>query len=62
MYEQSMGIYYLNLDLAKHNGENNDHLKNTADQFYYKYESTARTVLRIMWFFDFVYSMVNGLI
>jgi hypothetical protein len=29
---------------------------------YKKYESTARTVLRLMWFLDFVYFMMNGLI
>lgn len=29
---------------------------------YKKYESTARTLLRLMWFIDFVYFMIDGLI
>jgi phage portal protein BeeE len=49
-------------DIAKLNGENGDFLKGTDMAKYSKYESTARTMLRLMWFLDFVFYMLNGLV
>lgn len=50
------------IDIARLNGENGDSLKNTDMEMYSRYESTARTVLRLMWFLDFVFNMYQGLI
>lgn len=49
-------------DVAKYNGENCDHLKGTWLDVYSGYESTARTVLRLMWFLDYVYVLLDQLI
>ena len=60
--ETLMGIKQLIiLDIAQLNGENGDYLKGTEMDKYSRYESTARTVLRLMWFLDFVYFMLKGL-
>ena len=60
--ETLMGIKQLIiLDIAQLNGENGDFLKGTEMDKYSLYESTARTVLRLMWFLDFVYFMLKGL-
>jgi len=40
------------------NGENP---KEAPDPKYAKYESTARTILRLMWFLDFTYTLLNTL-
>lgn len=50
------------LDVAKYNGENCDHLKGTEMDIYTDYESTARTVLRLMWFLDYVAVLLEKLI
>lgn len=50
------------LDVAKYNGENCDHLKGTEMDVYTDYESTARTVLRLMWFLDYVAVLLEKLI
>lgn len=56
--EKDMGNnYHLLSDIAKLNGENGSFLKNTGMEKYSSYESTARTVLRLMWFLDFVSAM-----
>lgn len=49
------------IDIAKLNGENGSFLKNTDMDRYSQYESTARTVLRLMWFLDFVFHLYEGL-
>ncbi|CAD8060422.1 unnamed protein product [Paramecium sonneborni] len=51
-----------NMDVAKYNGENCDHLKGTELDAYANYESTARTVLRLMWFLDYVAVLLEMLI
>ncbi|CAD8052445.1 unnamed protein product [Paramecium primaurelia] len=51
-----------NMDVAKYNGENCDHLKGTEMDVYTDYESTARTVLRLMWFLDYVAVLLEKLI
>lgn len=50
------------IDIATLNGENGDYLKKTDMNKYCRYESTARTVLRLMWFLDFVFNLFDGLI
>jgi hypothetical protein len=44
------------------NGENGDFLIGTKMDSYKEYESTARTVLRLMWFLDFTFSLLKGLV
>ena len=49
------------IDVAALNGQNSDHFKGTDREFYLDYESTARTVLRLMWFLDFFYALIENL-
>lgn len=52
-------IYILYIDIAKFNGENSDKFGCNKGDFYYKYESTARTILRLMWFLDFIIELLE---
>ncbi|CAD8206558.1 unnamed protein product [Paramecium octaurelia] len=49
-------------DIAKLNGQNTEKFGYKEGDFYFDYESSARTVLRLMWFFDFICNMTNQLI
>ncbi|CAD8120452.1 unnamed protein product [Paramecium sonneborni] len=49
-------------DIAKLNGQNTENFGYKQGDFYFDYESSARTLLRLMWFFDFIYYLTNQLL
>jgi len=54
----SMTKYEISLGLQRLNGENP---KEAPEPKYKKYESTTRTVLRLMWFLDFTSAILDNL-